>query len=145
MTTSDFATLIRSMTAAVCRGDGRSAARCFTPDGIYHDHFYGEFLGRDAIERMVLDYFHRDAERMKWEVLDPCSDGELGYASYAFSYTARIAGSEGRRIAYAGMLRCRLEDGHIAHYSEMFDRGPVLLQLGFADARVLKSLRKSIS
>lgn len=133
------------MTAAVCRGDGRSAARCFTPEGVYHDHFYGEFAGRDAIEHMVLDYFHRDAERMKWEVLDPCSDGELGYARYAFSYTARIAGSEGRRVAYTGMLRCRLEDGHIAHYCEIFDRGPVLLQLGFGDARILKSLRKSVS
>lgn len=143
--TPDFSALIRSMAAAVCRGDGRTAARCFSPDGIYHDHFYGQFAGREAIERMVLECFHRDAERLKWDILDPCSDGDNGYAHYTFSYTAKVPGSEGKRIAYAGMLHCRLAGGHIARYSEMFDRGPVLLQLGFAEPRILKSLRKSLA
>lgn len=143
MTSAQFAELIRSMAAAVCRGDGRGAARCFNADGVYHDHFYGEFSGREAIERMVTDYFHRDAERLKWDILDPCSDGTHGYARYAFQYTAKVPGSEGKRIAYTGMLHCQLADGHIAHYAEIFDRGPVLLQLGFPDARILASLRKS--
>lgn len=145
MDSPEFSTLIRSMAAAVCRGDGRGAARCFSAEGVYHDHFYGEFAGREAIERMVVGCFHRDAERLKWDILDPCSDGANGFARYAFSYTAKLPGSEGRRIAYTGMLHCRLEGGLISHYAETFDRGPVLLQLGFPDARIIKSLRKSIS
>jgi len=143
MTSSGFADLIRAMAAAICRGDGRTAARCFDPAGVYHDHFYGEFAGREAIERMVTDCFHRDAERLKWDILDPCCEGDNGYAHYAFSYTAKVPGSEGKRIAYTGMLHCRLADGHIARYSEVFDRGPVLLQLGFPEQRILKSLRKA--
>ena len=42
MTSTAFGDLITRMTAAVCRGDGRAAAACFTPDGVYHDGFYGE-------------------------------------------------------------------------------------------------------
>ena len=145
MSTNDFATLIRAMASAVCRGDGRGAARCFSADGVYHDHFYGEFSGREAIERMVVGCFPRDAERLKWDILDPCSDGANGYARYAFSYTAKMPGSEGKRVAYTGMLHCRLADGLIVHYAETFDRGPVLLQLGFPDPRIIKSLRKSLS
>jgi len=142
MNSAEFATLIRSMTAAVCRGDGRAAARCFSVEGVYHDHFYGQFAGREAIERMVTDFFHRDAERLKWDIADPCSDGVHAYARYTFSYSAKLPGSEGRRIAYSGMLHCRLDDDHIAHYAEIFDRGPVLIQLGFPEARILKSLGK---
>ncbi len=145
MSTHDFPTLIRAMAAAVCRGDGRGAARCFSADGVYHDHFYGEFVGREAIEKMVVGCFHRDAERLKWDILDPCSDGTNGYAHYAFSYTAKLPGSEGKRVAYTGMLHCRLADELIVHYAETFDRGPVLLQLGFPDARIIKSLRRSLS
>ena len=41
------------MTSAVCAGDAQAAAECFTSDGIYHDGFYGEFAGREAIGRMI--------------------------------------------------------------------------------------------
>jgi hypothetical protein len=40
------------------------------------------------------------------------------------------------------MSRCRLEDGLIERYDEAFDRGPVLLQLGFAPGRIAKSLAR---
>ena len=38
-----FETRIRDMVGAVERGDGSGVAGCFTPDGIYHDVFYGDF------------------------------------------------------------------------------------------------------
>ncbi len=137
-----FGRLLRTMTDAICRGDGEAAARCFTDDGVYDDGFYGEFAGRAAIARMVREHFHRDARDFRWEVIDPVADGRRGYARYAFSYVSRIPGSEGRPADFAGVSVCRLRDGLIERYEELFDRGPVLIKLGFPDARVLAHLRK---
>ena len=138
-----FAGLIRRMTAAVVRCDATTVADCFTPDGVYHDYFYGEFAGRAAIMRLVTEHFQHDARDMQWTILDPCSDGVHGYARFDFRYTATIAGSEGRQVRYPGMCCCRLAGGLIAHYTESFDRGVALVQLEFPEARIVKSLRRA--
>ena len=138
----DFEELLMRMTAAICRGDGGSAAQCFTADGVYHDGFYGEFSGPEAIARMVTDFFHRDARDFEWQVSDACSDGRVGYARYRFSYTSKIPGSEGRCIGFSGISFCVLEGSHIKRYGEIFERAPVLAQLGFADERILKAVRR---
>ena len=137
-----FAELLRRMTSAICAGDGRAAAECFTPDGVYHDGFYGEFAGREAIAGMITGLFHRDAKDFKWQVSDACSDGRVGYARYRFAYVSKIAGSEGRRVSFEGISFCTLEAGLIRRYSEIFERAPVLAQLGFGDERILKSVRR---
>lgn len=137
-----FEALLGAMTRAICAGDGKAAADCFTPAGVYHDGFYGEFAGREAIARMVTDYFHRDARDFKWRLLDALSDGRIGFARYDFSYTSKMAGSEGRKAAFTGIGFCELEGGLIRRYGEEFDRAPVLARLGFADERILKSVRR---
>lgn len=137
-----FAELLQHMTSAICAGDARAAAECFTPDGVYHDGFYGEFAGREAIADMVTGLFHRDARDFEWQVSDACSDGRVGYARYRFAYVSKIAGSEGRRVGFAGISFCALEGEHIHRYSEIFERAPVLAQLGFGDERILKSVRR---
>jgi len=103
------------MTQAICRGDAEAAAGCFAETGVYHDGFYGEFKGRAAIADMVRRHFHGDA-----------SD---------FS-------SEGRRAGFSGICKVRLKDGLIERYEEIFERAQVLARLGFADERILKSVRK---
>ena len=130
------------MTAAICAGDGRAAAECFIPDGVYHDGFYGEFAGREAIAGMVTGLFHRDARDFEWRVSDACSNGQVGYARYRFAYVSKIAGSEGRRIGFAGVSFCVLEGERIRRYGEVFERAPVLAQLGFDEQRILKSIRR---
>ena len=75
-----FADLLERMTSAICTGDARAAAECFTPDGVYRDGFYGEFAGRGAIAGMITGLFHRDAKDFEWQVSDACSDGRRGYA-----------------------------------------------------------------
>ena len=75
-----FEALLGAMTRAICAGDGAGAAACFTPGGVYHDGFYGEFAGREAIARMVTGYFHRDARDFDWRLLDALSDGRIGLA-----------------------------------------------------------------
>ena len=137
-----FGALLARMTQAICRGDGAAAAACFTPEGVYHDGFYGEFRGREAIREMIEQYFHRDAREFAWNLEDAVSDGRVGYARYDFSYVSKLAGAEGKRIGFVGMSRCRLEDGLIERYDEAFDRGPVLVQLGFSPERIAKSLAR---
>jgi ketosteroid isomerase-like protein len=138
----EFKPLLERMTAAICAGDAEGAARCFTTDGTYHDGFYGEFHGRAEIARMVRELFYRDARDFEWHVSDVVSDGRIGYARYAFSYVSKIAGSEGRRVGFSGISCCRLEDGLIRRYDEFFERAPVLVKLGFPDARLLKAVKR---
>jgi uncharacterized protein (TIGR02246 family) len=85
---TQFRALIERMTQAICRGDGTAAAACFIPDGVYHDGFYGEFRGRDAIRDMVEKHFHANARDFVWKLSDALSDGRLAYARYAFAYTS---------------------------------------------------------
>jgi hypothetical protein len=137
-----FGALLARMTQAICRGDGAAAADCFIPDGSYHDGFYGEYRGQAAIREMIEQYFHRDARDFDWKLEDVVSDGRLGYARYDFSYVSKLAGVEGKRVAFVGISRCRLRDGLIERYDEAFDRGPVLVQLGFPPERIARSLAR---
>jgi ketosteroid isomerase-like protein len=138
----EFRALIGRLTQAICRGDGAAAAACFVPEGIYHDGFYGEFRGREAIRGMVENHFHANARDFSWTLSDALSDGSTGYAHYDFSYTSKIPGSEGVRVFFAGISQIRLQDGLIARYGEVFDRGTVLVQMNFPAERIAKSLAR---
>jgi hypothetical protein len=139
---AEFRALIERMTQAICRGDGAAAAACFVPEGIYHDGFYGEFRGREAIRGMVEHHFHANARDFSWTLSDALSDGRLGYARYGFSYVSKIPGSEGTRVYFSGISQVRLQDGLISRYGEVFDRGIALAQMNFEPARIAKSLKR---
>lgn len=130
------------MTQAICRGDAAAAAGCFAETGVYHDGFYGEFKGRAAIAEMVRKHFHGNAADFSWTLGDVVAEGDRGYASYEFSYTSRMPGSEGRRAGFSGFCKVRLKEGLIERYEEIFERAQVLARLGFADERIVKSVRK---
>ncbi|HEY5896551.1 MAG TPA: nuclear transport factor 2 family protein [Burkholderiales bacterium] len=142
MDTDAFRTLLQRMTDAVCAGDGETVAGCFTPDGVYHDGFYGEFAGRAEIARMVRELFHRDARDFSWTLSRPACDGSIGYASYDFSYVSKIPGSRGRTAGFRGVCCCELEGGLIRRYGEIFERAPVLAGLGFSDERILAAVKR---
>jgi uncharacterized protein (TIGR02246 family) len=137
-----FRALLERMTQAICRGDGEAAAACFAESGVYHDGFYGEFKGRAAIADMVRRLFHGNARDFSWALSDVVVEGDVGYASYDFSYGSKMPGSEGRRAGFSGTCKVRMKDGLIARYEEIFERAQVLARLGFADERILKSVRK---
>ena len=138
----DLRALLGRFTAAVEQGDAEALAQLFTPDGVYVDGFYGPFQGRAAIARMIREHFCGHATDFKWDMLEPVSDGKLGYARYMFSYTSTMPEAKGKRVIFDGMSRFELEGGLIKHYSEMFDAGVALEQLGFAPERIAKVLRK---
>lgn len=139
---SPFQALLELLTQAICRGDAGGAAACFTETGVYHDGFYGEFRGRAAIADMVRRHFHGNAGDFSWALSDAVAEGDVGYASYEFSYVSKMPGSEGRRAGFPGICKVRLKDGLIERYEEIFERAQVLARLGFADERILKSVRK---
>ena len=112
-------------------------AALFTPDGVYDDYFFGPHVGRAAIAAM-LDRFHVGGEAFLWRFAEPARCGEVGYASYCFSYVSREPESAGQLVAFEGMSRFRLRDGLIAHYGEVFDRGMAFSQLGYANERCAK-------
>jgi hypothetical protein len=140
--TAEFRSLIERMSQAICRGDGAATAACFVPEGIYHDGFYGEFRGREAIRGMVENHFHANARDFSWTLSDALSDGSLAYARYRFSYISKIPGSEGVRVFFSGISQVRLKDGLISRYDEVFDRGIALAQMNFAPERIAKSLNR---
>jgi len=140
--TSGFRALIERMSQAICRGDGAAAAACFVTEGIYHDGFYGEFRGRDAIRAMVEEHFHANARDFSWTLSDALSDGSLAYARYDFSYISKFPASAGTRVYFAGICQVRLQGGLIARYGEMFDRGTALVQMNFPPERIVKSLQR---
>lgn len=126
-----FDELLRAFTAAVEAGDGAGLARLFTEDGIYDDVFYGAFAGREAIAGMIADRFRRDGEAFRWRMIDPVSDGETGYAQWAFSYRSKMPHSAGRRVTMQGVGCFKLApDGRIRRYSDIANAAVTLRQLG---------------
>lgn len=137
----DFATLMHTMTEAAVRGDGKAAAACFAPDGVYHDVFYGAFQGGE-IATMIEERFHRDAENFRWDLHEPVEQNGIGYVRYVFSYDSKMDGSKGRRVLFEGIARCELKEGKIAHYSEVANTAPGLAMLGFAPERIARIAEK---
>ncbi len=131
------------MTRAACAGDGAAVAACFTPDGVYHDVFYGAFVGPD-IKDMIENYFHRDGENFRWDVHDPIASSDIGYARYVFSYESKLAASRGRRAIFEGVAVCRLRDGLMVSYSEVANAAAGLTCLDFPPERVAKFLGKQV-
>jgi hypothetical protein len=137
----DFTTLLDRFTAAVAAADTPGFAALFTPDGRYHDGFFGPHQGRESIAAM-LARFHVGGEDFAWQFLEPLCDGHTAYARYVFSYRSREPESPGRLIVFEGMARFRLQGGLIADYAEVFDRGVAFTQLGYVGPRVLKLLAR---
>jgi ketosteroid isomerase-like protein len=134
----EFAALLDEFTAAVEAGDGRRLAGLFTVDGVYHDTFYGAFQGRDAIADMLENRFWRDASAFRWDMIDPVRVGDVGYARWLFSYTAKVPEAAGRRVVFEGMGCFHMQGDHIRHYGEVFDASIALAQMSFAPERIAK-------
>lgn len=128
--------------AAVEAGDGQTLASLFTPDGIYHDGFYGAAEGHEAIARMLEEKFRGTAEGFAWRMFDPVCDGAFGYARYRFSCLSKLPGVEGRPAVFDGFSRFTFADDLVARYREQFDTGMALAQLDFAPERIARHLRK---
>lgn len=136
-----FDALITRMTAAACAGDGAAVTACFTPDGVYHDVFYGAFQGSE-IASMITGYFHRDATAFRWDLHDVAATGSVGMARYIFSFESKLKGCEGKRAIFEGVAICQLQDGLIRHYSEVADTMTGQHLMGFSDQKMLRFIER---
>lgn len=137
----NFADRIQAMVSAVELGDGPAVAACFTPDGIYHDVFYGDFQG-PKIADMIENYFHRDASDFRWDIHDPVEQDGMGYARYVFSYQPKNADGVTRRAIFEGVTICRMRGDLIADYREVANAATGLDDVGFAPERLAKFIGK---
>ena len=143
MTTSaELQALLDRLSGAAIAGDAAAFAACFTPDAIYHDYIYGDHRGRADIERMLKDYFLRDAKDYRWNFFDAVCDGDKGYAWSLSAFTSTVPEFAGRPVLIDGMSRFRLERGLIAEYWESVNGGIAMAQLGVAPARMAKVFEK---
>ena len=138
----DIPGLLQTFCSAVERRDGKAFAALFTPDGVYHDVFYGAFEGRERIAEMIDDWFYRTASDFRWEMFRPACDGDRLYAYYTFSYVSTLPEARGKRVGFEGVSMMRLCDGKIAEYREVANVGPGFVALGFAPERVSKILAR---
>jgi limonene-1,2-epoxide hydrolase len=132
-----FHDLVKAFAAAAASGDGDALADLFTPDGTYDDYFFGPSTGRAAIKTM-LAHFAEGGSNFRWEFFDPVLSGDIGYASYRFSFDAKRPEAKGARVVFDGIGRFELEGGRIRRYSEVFDRGMALAQQEFEPERLRK-------
>jgi hypothetical protein len=139
---SSFVELLATFADAVQTNHGPRLAMLFTEDGVYEDGFFGLHTGRSAIAAM-LRRFHDTGSSYLWEFVDPVNNGVTGYARFRFSYTSRLRESVGRPVLFVGISCFRFRGDLIAHYSEAFDRGVALVQLGFPAERIRHILEKA--
>lgn len=138
----DFQRILDAFTDCVEKGDAERFSELFTEDGVYVDGFYGAFAGRAAIADMLANHFHGAAKNFKWIMRRPVRVGEVGYANYLFSYESTMPESNGKKVMFEGTSQFLFEGDKIRRYSEIFDRGVALVQLGFPSERIGKSLAR---
>jgi limonene-1,2-epoxide hydrolase len=134
--------LLKAFCSAVERRDGKAFAALFTPDGVYHDVFYGAFEGSERIAGMIDDWFYRTAREIRWDMFRPVSDGKTLYAYYTFSYVSTFPEARGKRVGFEGVAMMSLRDGKIAEYREVANVGPGFVQMGFAPERIATILAR---
>jgi len=78
----DVTALLRAFCDAVERRDGAGFANLFSEDVVYHDAFYGVFVGRAKIAELIDDWFYRTAHDFRWDMHEPVTDGHTLYARF---------------------------------------------------------------
>jgi len=138
----EFKDIVKAFGAAVEAGDGTALADLFTQDGVYHDMFYGSFKGRAAIKEMLENIFHRDAKDFRWELLDPVTNGRIGYAHWLFSYTGTAEHIKDQRVVFDGVGIFFLKDGLIERYEDISNSVVPLRKMGVPQTVIDRQIEK---
>src|ERR1700754_5264695 len=134
--------VLRAFCDAVEQRNGKAFAELFTEDGVYHDVFYGAFMGRSKIAEMIDDVFYRTATDFRWDMHSPVSEGKTLYAHYAFSYRSTLPEAKGARVMFEGVAMMKLHDGRIVEYHEVANTAPAFVDMNFAPERIAKIFAK---
>jgi limonene-1,2-epoxide hydrolase len=135
--------IVREFELAFNRQDVAALVACFTPDGSYHDTFFGGHAGPAEL-RAMFERMFREGRGYAW-TMETVVETETGAAAewtFAYTVTDAIPRSAGRAVRFRGMSVFEKRDGKIAAYRESFDMGAALLQLGFSPEAMAKTIRR---
>ena len=135
--------IVREFERAFNRQDVAALVACFTPDGSYHDTFFGGHAGPAEL-RAMFERMFREGRGYAW-TMETVVETETGAAAeWTFAYTVSdaIPRSAGRAVRFRGMSVFEKRDGRIAAYRESFDMGAALLQLGFSPEAMARTVRR---
>ena len=135
--------IVREFELAFNRQDVAALVACFTPDGSYHDTFFGGHAGPAEL-RAMFERMFREGRGYAW-TMETVVETETGAAAeWTFAYTVSdaIPRSAGRAVRFRGMSVFEKRDGRIAAYRESFDMGAALLQLGFSPEAMARTVRR---
>ena len=135
--------IVREFERAFNRQDSAALVACFTPDGSYHDTFFGGHTGPAGL-RAMFERMFREGRDYAW-TMETVVETETGAAAewtFAYTVTDAIPRSAGRAVRFRGMSVFEKRDGKIAAYRESFDLGAALLQLGFSPEAMAKTIRR---
>jgi hypothetical protein len=138
MSDFDAQAMLDAMCRAAERNDGEAFASHFAEDGVYHDDFYGAFVGRAKVATLVPDWLHKDARALRWDMFDPVTDGKRLYARYIFSWNSTLPEAHGARAMFEAVCIIQLRDGLIADYREVIAGGTAFVDMDFAPERIAK-------
>jgi steroid delta-isomerase-like uncharacterized protein len=135
--------IVREFERAFNRQDVPALVACFTPDGSYHDTFFGGHAGADHL-RAMFERMFREGRDYAWTMETVVETDERAAAEWTFTYVVSdaIPRSAGRRVRFRGMSLFEKRAGRIAAYRESFDLGAALLQLGFSPEATAKTIRR---
>ena len=135
--------VVREFERAFNRQDVEALVACFTPDGTYHDTFFGGHAGSAAL-RAMFERMFREGRDYRWTMESVVETDAAAASEWTFSYvvTDAIPRSAGRPVRFRGMSLFEKRDGRIAAYRESFDMGAALLQLGFSPEATAKTIRR---
>jgi len=135
--------IVREFERAFNRQDVAALVACFTPDGSYHDTFFGGHTGPAGL-RAMFERMFREGRDYAWRMDTIVETPTSAAAEWSFGYTVTdaIPRSAGRAVRFRGMSLFEKRDGKIAAYRESFDLGAALLQLGFSPEAMAKTIRR---
>jgi len=135
--------IVREFERAFNGQDVAALVACFTPDGSYHDTFFGGHAGPAEL-RAMFERMFREGRDYRWTMETVVETGSGAAAEWTFGYTVTeaIPRSAGRTVRFRGMSVFEKRDGKIAAYRESFDLGAALLQLGFSPEAMAKTIRR---
>ncbi|HJV57774.1 MAG TPA: nuclear transport factor 2 family protein [Methylomirabilota bacterium] len=135
--------IVREFERAFNRQDVAALVACFTPDGSYHDTFFGQHAGPAGL-RAMFERMFREGRDYRWtmETVVETESGAAAEWTFGYTVTDAIPRSAGRAVRFRGMSLFEKRDGKIAAYRESFDLGAALLQLGFSPEAMAKTIRR---
>ena len=135
--------IVRDFERAFNRQDVAALVACFTPDGSYHDTFFGGHAGPDAL-RAMFERMFREGRGYRWTMETVVETDAGAAAEWTFGYTVSdaIPRCAGRAVRFRGMSLFEKREGRIAAYRESFDLSAALLQLGFSPEAMAKTIRR---